>query len=68
MLEMPETHRLIEEELEALRRRPECQEKSKIWLTRKLERERLLAKLHSWERLDKTMGLELPGGRLQVCG
>ncbi|XP_012494552.1 PREDICTED: mitotic spindle assembly checkpoint protein MAD1 isoform X2 [Propithecus coquereli] len=58
--EMRETHGLLQEELEGLQRRLGRQEKMQETLVNlELEKERLLAKLQSWERLDQTTGLNL---------
>nr|XP_020007666.1 mitotic spindle assembly checkpoint protein MAD1-like [Castor canadensis] len=58
--EMKETNGLLTEELEGLQRKLGRQEKLQGALVDlELEKERLLAKLQSWERLDQTMGLNL---------
>ncbi|XP_047389438.1 mitotic spindle assembly checkpoint protein MAD1 isoform X1 [Sciurus carolinensis] len=58
--EMRETNGLLTEELEGLQRRLGRQEKMQEALVDlELEKERLLAKLQSWESLDQTMGLDL---------
>ncbi|KAF7470627.1 mitotic spindle assembly checkpoint protein MAD1 isoform X1 [Marmota monax] len=58
--EMRETNGLLTEELEGLQRRLGRQEKMQETLVDlELEKERLLAKLQSWENLDHTMGLDL---------
>ncbi|XP_003795543.1 mitotic spindle assembly checkpoint protein MAD1 isoform X1 [Otolemur garnettii] len=58
--EMRETHGLLQEELEGLQRRLGRQEKmQETLISLELEKERLLAKLQSWERLDQTTGLNL---------
>ncbi|XP_046522435.1 mitotic spindle assembly checkpoint protein MAD1 isoform X2 [Equus quagga] len=58
--EMRETNGLLREELEGLRRKLGRQEKMQENLVDlELEKERLLAKLQSWERLDQTMGLSI---------
>ncbi|XP_027947674.1 mitotic spindle assembly checkpoint protein MAD1 isoform X2 [Eumetopias jubatus] len=58
--EMRETNGLLREELEGLRRRLGRQEKTRESLVvLELEKERLLAKLQSWERLEQTTGLSI---------
>ncbi|XP_008849633.1 mitotic spindle assembly checkpoint protein MAD1 isoform X1 [Nannospalax galili] len=58
--EMRETNRLLTEELEGLQRKLGRQEKMQEALVDlELEKEKLLTKLQSWERLDQTMGLNL---------
>ncbi|XP_035930080.1 mitotic spindle assembly checkpoint protein MAD1 isoform X2 [Halichoerus grypus] len=58
--EMRETNGLLREELEGLRRRLGRQEKMQESLVvLELEKERLLAKLQSWERLEQTTGLSI---------
>ncbi|XP_001490532.1 mitotic spindle assembly checkpoint protein MAD1 isoform X3 [Equus przewalskii] len=58
--EMRETNGLLREELEGLRRKLGRQEKMQENLVDlELEKERLLAKLQSWERLDQTTGLSI---------
>lgn len=58
--EMQETNGLLREELEGLRRKLGRQEKMQENLVDlELEKERLLAKLQSWERLDQTTGLSI---------
>ncbi|XP_028611854.1 mitotic spindle assembly checkpoint protein MAD1 [Grammomys surdaster] len=58
--EMRETNGLLTEELEGLQRKLGRQEKMQEALVDlELEKERLLAKLQSWEKLDQTMGLNL---------
>ncbi|XP_053411505.1 mitotic spindle assembly checkpoint protein MAD1 isoform X1 [Nycticebus coucang] len=58
--EMRETHGLLQEELEGLQRRLGRQEKmQETLISLELEKERLLAKLQTWERLDQTTGLNL---------
>uniref|UniRef100_A0A8C5LFI6 Mitotic spindle assembly checkpoint protein MAD1 n=1 Tax=Jaculus jaculus TaxID=51337 RepID=A0A8C5LFI6_JACJA len=58
--EMKETNGLLTEELEGLQRKLGRQEKMQEALVAlELEKERLLTKLQSWERLDQTMGLNL---------
>ncbi|XP_057620591.1 mitotic spindle assembly checkpoint protein MAD1 isoform X1 [Chionomys nivalis] len=58
--EMKETNGLLTEELEGLQRKLSRQEKMQEALVDlELEKEKLLAKLQSWETLDQTMGLNL---------
>ncbi|XP_026898178.1 mitotic spindle assembly checkpoint protein MAD1 isoform X2 [Acinonyx jubatus] len=58
--EMRETNGLLREELEGLRRRLGLQEKMQESLAvLELEKEKLLAKLQSWERLEQTTGLNI---------
>lgn len=58
--EMRETNGLLAEELEGLQRKLGRQEKMQEALVDlELEKEKLLAKLQSWEKLDQTMGLNL---------
>lgn len=58
--EMRETNGLLTEELEGLQRKLGRQEKMQEALVElELEKEKLLAKLQSWEKLDQTMGLNL---------
>ncbi|XP_006167928.1 mitotic spindle assembly checkpoint protein MAD1 isoform X2 [Tupaia chinensis] len=58
--EMRETNGLLREELDGLQRRLGRQEKMQETLVDlELEKEKLLAKLQSWERLDQTMGLNI---------
>ncbi|XP_071069668.1 mitotic spindle assembly checkpoint protein MAD1 isoform X2 [Dasypus novemcinctus] len=58
--EMRETNGLLQEELEGLQRRLGRQEKMQEQLvSSELERERLLGKLQSWERLDQASGLNI---------
>ncbi|XP_004385982.1 mitotic spindle assembly checkpoint protein MAD1 [Trichechus manatus latirostris] len=58
--EIRETHGLLQEELEGLQRRLGRQEKLQEELVSlELEKERLLGKLQSWERLDQTTGLHI---------
>lgn len=58
--EMKETNGLLTEELEGLQRKLGRQEKMQEALfDLELEKEKLLAKLQSWEKLDQTMGLNL---------
>ncbi|VCX36590.1 unnamed protein product, partial [Gulo gulo] len=58
--EMRETNGLLREELEGLRRRLGRQEKMQESLVvLELEKEKLLAKLQSWERLEQTTGLSI---------
>ncbi|KAM5228552.1 mitotic spindle assembly checkpoint protein MAD1 [Ctenodactylus gundi] len=58
--EIKDTNGLLTEELEGLRRRLGRQEKMQEELVGlELEKERLLAKLQSWERLEQTTGLNL---------
>ncbi|KAM4877677.1 mitotic spindle assembly checkpoint protein MAD1 isoform 1-T2 [Thomomys bottae] len=58
--EMRETNGLLTEELEGLQRKLGRQEKlQEALVDLELEKEKLLAKLQSWERLDQTMGLNL---------
>ncbi|XP_058425393.1 mitotic spindle assembly checkpoint protein MAD1 isoform X2 [Diceros bicornis minor] len=58
--EMRDSNGLLREELEGLRRRLGRQEKMQENLVDlELEKERLLAKLQSWERLDQTTGLSI---------
>ncbi|XP_004688111.1 PREDICTED: mitotic spindle assembly checkpoint protein MAD1 isoform X1 [Condylura cristata] len=58
--ETHETNGLLREELEGLQRRLGRQEKMQENLVDlELERERLLAKLQSWEKLDQTTGLSI---------
>ncbi|XP_077879708.1 mitotic spindle assembly checkpoint protein MAD1 isoform X2 [Ictidomys tridecemlineatus] len=64
--EMRETNGLLTEELEGLQRRLGRQEKMQETLVDlELEKERLLAKLQSWENLDHTMGLDLSARGLE---
>ncbi|XP_047389440.1 mitotic spindle assembly checkpoint protein MAD1 isoform X2 [Sciurus carolinensis] len=64
--EMRETNGLLTEELEGLQRRLGRQEKMQEALVDlELEKERLLAKLQSWESLDQTMGLDLSARGLE---
>ncbi|XP_044791712.1 mitotic spindle assembly checkpoint protein MAD1 isoform X2 [Bubalus bubalis] len=70
--ETRDTNGLLREELEGLQRRLGRQEKMQETLVDlELEKERLLTKLQSWERLDQTTGLsisarELEKARLQL--
>ncbi|XP_048186342.1 mitotic spindle assembly checkpoint protein MAD1 isoform X2 [Perognathus longimembris pacificus] len=58
--EMKETNGLLTEKLEGLQRKLGRQEKlQEALVDLELEKEKLLAKLQSWERLDQTMGLNL---------
>lgn len=58
--EMRETNGLLTEELEGLQRKLGRQEKMQEALVDlELEKEKLLAKLQNWEKLDQTMGLNL---------
>ncbi|XP_023603546.1 mitotic spindle assembly checkpoint protein MAD1, partial [Myotis lucifugus] len=58
--EMRETNGLLREEVEGLQRKLSRQEKMQENLVDlELEKERLLAKLQSWERLDQTTGLSI---------
>lgn len=58
--EMKETNGLLTEELESLQRKLGRQEKMQEALVDlELEKEKLLAKLQSWEKLDQTMGFNL---------
>ncbi|XP_075830746.1 mitotic spindle assembly checkpoint protein MAD1 isoform X1 [Microtus pennsylvanicus] len=58
--EVKETNGLLTEELEGLQRKLGRQEKMQEALVDlELEKEKLLAKLQSWEKLDQTMGLNL---------
>uniref|UniRef100_A0A452QBD3 Mitotic arrest deficient 1 like 1 n=1 Tax=Ursus americanus TaxID=9643 RepID=A0A452QBD3_URSAM len=58
--EMRESNGLLREELEGLRRRLGRQEKMQESLVvLELEKERLLAKLQSWEQLEQTMALSI---------
>lgn len=58
--EMRETNGLLREEVEGLQRKLSRQEKMQEDLVNlELEKERLLAKLQSWERLDQTTGLSI---------
>nr|KAF6447884.1 mitotic arrest deficient 1 like 1 [Rousettus aegyptiacus] len=58
--EMRETNGLLREEVEGLQRKLGRQEKMQENLVDlELEKERLLAKLQSWERLDQTTGLSI---------
>ncbi|XP_054421398.1 mitotic spindle assembly checkpoint protein MAD1 isoform X1 [Pteronotus mesoamericanus] len=58
--ETHETNGLLREELEGLQRKLSRQEKMQENLVGlELEKERLLAKLQSWERLDQTTGLSI---------
>lgn len=58
--EMRETNGLLREEVEGLQRKLSRQEKMQENLVNlELEKERLLAKLQSWERLDQTTGLSI---------
>ncbi|XP_059753355.1 mitotic spindle assembly checkpoint protein MAD1 isoform X2 [Balaenoptera ricei] len=58
--EMRDTNGLLREELEGLQRRLGRQEKMRETLVDlELEKERLLTKLQSWERLDQTTGLSI---------
>ncbi|XP_059933968.1 mitotic spindle assembly checkpoint protein MAD1 [Mesoplodon densirostris] len=58
--EMRDTNGLLREELEGLQRRLGRQEKVQETLVDlELEKERLLTKLQSWERLDQTTGLSI---------
>ncbi|XP_073742495.1 mitotic spindle assembly checkpoint protein MAD1 isoform X2 [Callorhinus ursinus] len=64
--EMRETNGLLREELEGLRRRLGRQEKTRESLVvLELEKERLLAKLQSWERLEQTTGLSISARGLE---
>ncbi|XP_070087470.1 mitotic spindle assembly checkpoint protein MAD1 isoform X2 [Equus przewalskii] len=64
--EMRETNGLLREELEGLRRKLGRQEKMQENLVDlELEKERLLAKLQSWERLDQTTGLSISARGLE---
>ncbi|XP_029411043.1 mitotic spindle assembly checkpoint protein MAD1 isoform X2 [Nannospalax galili] len=64
--EMRETNRLLTEELEGLQRKLGRQEKMQEALVDlELEKEKLLTKLQSWERLDQTMGLNLSARGLE---
>ncbi|KAM7143622.1 mitotic spindle assembly checkpoint protein MAD1 isoform 3-T3 [Molossus nigricans] len=58
--EMRETNGLLREEMEGLQRKLSRQEKMQEHLVDlELEKERLLVKLESWERLDQTTGLSI---------
>ncbi|XP_062035855.1 mitotic spindle assembly checkpoint protein MAD1 isoform X2 [Lepus europaeus] len=58
--EMSETNGLLQEELEGLQRRLARQEQvQQAMVDLELEKERLLAKLQGWERLDAATGLNL---------
>ncbi|XP_054574236.1 mitotic spindle assembly checkpoint protein MAD1 [Eptesicus fuscus] len=58
--EMRETNGLLREEVEGLQRKLSRQEKMQENLVDlELEKERLLAKLQSWERLDQSTGLSI---------
>nr|KAF6480979.1 mitotic arrest deficient 1 like 1 [Molossus molossus] len=58
--EMQETNGLLREEMEGLQRKLSRQEKMQEHLVDlELEKERLLMKLESWERLDQTTGLSI---------
>lgn len=58
--EMRETNGLLREEVEGLQRKLGRQEKMQENLVDlELEKERLLAKLQSWERLDQSTGLSI---------
>ncbi|XP_053781996.1 mitotic spindle assembly checkpoint protein MAD1 isoform X2 [Desmodus rotundus] len=58
--EVREANSLLREEVEGLQRRLSRQEKMQESLVDlELEKERLLAKLRSWERLDQTTGLNI---------
>uniref|UniRef100_A0A8C6N4Q9 Mitotic spindle assembly checkpoint protein MAD1 n=1 Tax=Mus spicilegus TaxID=10103 RepID=A0A8C6N4Q9_MUSSI len=64
--EMKETNGLLTEELEGLQRKLSRQEKMQEALVDlELEKEKLLAKLQSWENLDQTMGLNLSARGLE---
>ncbi|XP_023569306.1 mitotic spindle assembly checkpoint protein MAD1 isoform X2 [Octodon degus] len=64
--EMRDTNGLLTEELEGLQRRLGRQEKMQEALVGlELEKERLLAKLQSWEILDQTTGLNLSARGLE---
>ncbi|XP_045317964.1 mitotic spindle assembly checkpoint protein MAD1 isoform X7 [Leopardus geoffroyi] len=64
--EMRETNGLLREELEGLRRRLGRQEKMQESLAvLELEKEKLLAKLQSWERLEQTTGLNISARGLE---
>ncbi|XP_064449477.1 mitotic spindle assembly checkpoint protein MAD1 isoform X3 [Mirounga angustirostris] len=64
--EMRETNGLLREEVEGLRRRLGRQEKMQESLVvLELEKERLLAKLQSWERLEQTTGLSISARGLE---
>ncbi|XP_026898179.1 mitotic spindle assembly checkpoint protein MAD1 isoform X3 [Acinonyx jubatus] len=64
--EMRETNGLLREELEGLRRRLGLQEKMQESLAvLELEKEKLLAKLQSWERLEQTTGLNISARGLE---
>ncbi|XP_039735450.1 mitotic spindle assembly checkpoint protein MAD1 isoform X2 [Pteropus medius] len=63
--EMRETNGLLREEVEGLQRKLGRQEKMQENLVDlELEKERLLAKLQSWERLDQTTGLSISAREL----
>ncbi|XP_031806322.1 mitotic spindle assembly checkpoint protein MAD1 isoform X4 [Sarcophilus harrisii] len=58
--EMKENNGLLKEEVEGLKRKLERHEKlQEDMVTLELEKEKLLEKLKSWERLDQTMGLNI---------
>ncbi|XP_057551693.1 mitotic spindle assembly checkpoint protein MAD1 isoform X6 [Hippopotamus amphibius kiboko] len=64
--EMQDTNGLLREELEGLQRRLGRQEKLQESLVDlELEKERLLTKLQSWERLDQTTGLSISARGLE---
>ncbi|XP_077763669.1 mitotic spindle assembly checkpoint protein MAD1 isoform X5 [Canis aureus] len=64
--EMRETNGLLREELEGLRRRLGRQEKMQESLVvLELEKERLLAKLQSWEQLEQSTGLSISARGLE---
>ncbi|XP_057385213.1 mitotic spindle assembly checkpoint protein MAD1 isoform X2 [Balaenoptera acutorostrata] len=64
--EMRDTNGLLREELEGLQRRLGRQEKMQETLVDlELEKERLLTKLQSWERLDQTTGLSISARGLE---
>ncbi|KAM7143621.1 mitotic spindle assembly checkpoint protein MAD1 isoform 2-T2 [Molossus nigricans] len=63
--EMRETNGLLREEMEGLQRKLSRQEKMQEHLVDlELEKERLLVKLESWERLDQTTGLSISAREL----
>ncbi|XP_036096246.1 mitotic spindle assembly checkpoint protein MAD1 isoform X2 [Molossus molossus] len=63
--EMQETNGLLREEMEGLQRKLSRQEKMQEHLVDlELEKERLLMKLESWERLDQTTGLSISAREL----
>ncbi|XP_047569347.1 mitotic spindle assembly checkpoint protein MAD1 isoform X1 [Lutra lutra] len=66
--EMRETNGLLREELEGLRRRLGRQEKlQESLVVLELEKEKLLAKLQSWERLEQTTGLSIRRSEAHAC-